>query len=117
MTLKQHTIIKFSTIIFIFLFIIIFYVENTAQISTTNISQIDTTYLNKIVKIEGKIIKQKKINETIFLEIKDNTSTIPAIIFKTNFKINQSNQYLFEGKIVLYQKRPEIIIEKIMLKK
>lgn len=101
--------------LFIFLFIVIFYVENSYELQTTNISQIDTTYLNKIVKIEGKVLIDTKFNKTLFLEIEDinlEKSRINGIVFNSDFRINRTKIYFFEGKITLYKKEPEIIVEK-----
>lgn len=112
MKLKEYNIVKICLILFIVLFLLIFYIENTTQLKITKIKNITNNDIEKTLKIQGKIIQLKNSNETTFLIIKDNTSKINAIIFD-KIKLNQNLTYNFTGKISLYNKEIEMIIKKV----
>lgn len=113
MQLKKFHIIKICLIGFLLTFALIYLIEINYKQKTITISKIDSNYLEKNVKIQGKIIKQTLNNNTLFLTIKDNSSQINIIVFKTNKTFSKNYTYEIEGKVTTYRKELEIIANKI----
>ena len=116
MKLKENNIIKLSLIIFLFLFILLYYLDSIYSPTLINIKDIDKSYYNKIVKINTKIEKLNLNNETLFLVLSDlNNSNykINAIIFKTKIILDMDKNYEFIGRISLYKNELELLVDKI----
>lgn len=116
MELKKYQIIKIVLIIFILSFTTIYYIEKNHKLELISISKINSNYLEKNVKIEGKIIKQTLNKNTLFLTIQDNTAQINIIAFQINQTLNKNQTYTIEGKVTKYQNKLEIIANKIETK-
>jgi len=91
---------------------VFFYLETTYNAPIVTISSIENTNIEERVAISGKVIKQTLVNGNLFFTLKDNTTTINAIIFGTEKKINNNKVYTFEGKLTSYQNKLELIVEK-----
>jgi len=116
MQIKEYNIIKISLITFLFLFILLFYLDSIYSPNLTKISSIDKSYFNKIVKLEVKIEKQRLKNQTLFLSLSDNSSKIiDGIIFKTNLTLDYKQNYEIIGRISLYKNEFEILITQIKI--
>lgn len=113
MKLSNHILIKSTLILFVSLFIVLFYLDSVYVMPLVKISDIDESYLNKKVKIEGRISQQNSYKNMLFLEIYDDSSEILGMIFESDFLLNKSSNYIFKGKVTTYDKKLEIIIEKI----
>lgn len=113
MELKKIQIIKICIIGFLITFTLIYLIEKNHIKETILISEINQNYIEKNVKIEGKITKQTLNKNTLFLTLKDNSSQINIIAFKTNQTLNKNQKYTIEGKVTNYNKKLEIIANKI----
>ncbi len=109
--MKKTSLIKISLILFLIIFGIVYFVEESYELEKMNISQIDDTFYNNYVKIYAKVITIRNFNETIFLILKDETKEIPAIIFE-KVEIEKNQNYYFEGKITKYNGDLELIVER-----
>lgn len=113
MQLKKIHIIKICLIGFLITFTLIYLIELNNKQEIISISKIDSSYIEKNIKIEGIITKETLINNTLFLTIKDNSSHINIIVFKTNQTLNKNYKYQIEGKITTYNNELEIIANRI----
>lgn len=110
MSFKKNTLIKISLLGFLFCFLAIYFIEDKVQLEVMPISQMDNSYINKYVKIQGDVVKVSNSESTTYLTIKEVNDSINGVIFD---KINVSKErYFFEGKIVRYNDGLEIIVEK-----
>ncbi len=116
MQLKKIHIIKICLIGFLLSFTLIYLIEKNYKMQITEISNINSSLIEKNIKIEGKIIKQTLIKDILFFTLKDNTSQINIITFQTNQTLNKNQTYTVEGKITSYNKELEIIANKIEIK-
>ena len=107
MKLNEHNTIKLCLILFLVLFLSIYFIETNYELEVIQISNITNQDIEKTVKVEGKIIRQKNFNTTTFIEIKDNTSTIKGIIFD-KVKLNNTLEYEIIGKVTMYKNELEL---------
>ena len=113
MQIKKYTLIKICLIVFLITFTLIYIIESNNEKKIISISQINKNNIEKNVKIEGKITKQTLNKNNLFFTIKDNSSQINCIAFKTNQALEKNKIYTIEGKVVTYNKELEIIVNKI----
>ena len=116
MELKKTHIIKICLIGFLLSFITIYLIEKNYKLEIIEISKIDSSLIEKNVKIEGKIITQTLNKNTLVFTIKDNSSQIDIIAFKTNQTLDKNKIYYIEGKVTTYNKKIEMIANKIEIK-
>ena len=113
---SKRSLIKISLIVFLTLFSIVYTIEQNQDVKTKKIENISIEDTNKHYQIEGQIIKQTSIKNNNFLTIKslNSDSRIKGIIFNDNHTYDRNKDYLLEGKISIYNKEIEIIINSII---
>lgn len=116
MQLNNRELIKISIVGFLLLFITIYYLDQNYELERTYISKLSLKNINDVVRVEGKIRKQSLMNETLFLEIFDPTGKINGVIFDAKEKFDSDLDYIFEGKVTLYNKNIELIIKEVKIK-
>lgn len=110
----KKIMIKSGLIGFFFFFGVLILIDANYEPRELKINEIEIKNINQYVKTSGKIVKQNLYkNSTLFLEIEDNKTIIPAIMFKANSTIPYNKNYSFIGKVTLYKNKPEIIIYEI----
>ena len=105
-------IIKISLIVFLISFSLLFFIDKNYILDKKEIKNITIKDINKYVRIEGEIVKQKSIGEHVQIEIKDNTSTIKGTLFYSNSSFRNKN-YSIIGKITMYNKKLGLIVSEI----
>ncbi|MDA3855921.1 MAG: OB-fold nucleic acid binding domain-containing protein [Candidatus Woesearchaeota archaeon] len=112
MKLSERTIIKISFIIFLLSFTLLYYLDSTLEVKQIPINEISIKNLNEYVAIKASISKQTVNKNNSFLILKDSSGEIDAIIFNIKNKI-PNEEYLFLGKVSLYDDKLELIIDEI----
>jgi len=111
--MEKQTLLKISLSISFFGILILLFISNLEP-KISSISKIKAENLNSLIKIQGKIIQIKKINQNFYLlTLKDNTETIQAISGRS-FPVNSTIEII--GKLQNYQNKLQIQTEKIKLK-
>ncbi len=116
MKIKEYNLIKISFIGFLLLFILLFYLDSIYSPKLVQISKLDKSYFNKVVKINAKIEKQTLNGQTLFLilqNLENKSIKIKGIIFNINKTFSKSKDYQIIGRISLYKNDLEILIEEI----
>ncbi len=113
MQLTKIHIIKVCITMFLIIFVLIYLIEKNHKKEIILISKIDQKYIEKNIKIQGKIVKQTINKNTLFFTLKDNSSQINIIAFKTNKTLEKNKVFIIEGKVTTYDKKLEIIANKI----
>lgn len=70
--------------------------------------------LNEYVAIKATISKQSLNSNNLFLTLKDSSGKIKAIIFNIENEI-PIGEYIFLGKISLYENELELLIDEIKI--
>jgi len=115
--MKDPTLLKISLIlsitgIFLLLFLLEYQEIKSYQIQNITKSQLDTQ-----IKIQGTITSIKETPGLYILNVKDNSSIIPIIIFKESpLNLKKDMQVEITGKVQEYQDKLEIIADEIILK-
>ncbi|MBS3141210.1 hypothetical protein J4405_03640 [Candidatus Woesearchaeota archaeon] len=103
-TLKDLALI--SSIIGIFLLSTINYYQEP---SLVNISQINSSLINKEVEISANLYSIKETPGLYLLTFHDNNGSISAIIYKEeNLTFQKNTTYLVKGKVIRYKSYLEI---------
>lgn len=115
--MKDSTLLKISLILSITgIFVLLFLLE-FQEIKSTEIQNITKSKLETQVKIQGIITSIKETPGLYILNVKDNSSIIPIIIFKeTSLTLEKNMQVEITGKVQEYQNKLEIIADEIILK-
>lgn len=94
---------------FLLVFLIFYFFEINLDLKPTSINEIGN-YVNKHIKIDGEIISIRKTNSTTFVKIINNGTELNGVIFDV---VNiEKRDYVFEGKISIYNGELELIIDK-----
>ena len=104
--LKTALFISFSGILFLFL-ICSFY-----KLDLVYIKDIDESYLDKRVRIEGFVENLKEFDSMILFDLKDDSGKIKIVIFSDK-RLDLSGFVSVEGKVMEYEGELEIGAEKI----
>ncbi len=108
------SLLKIALIISLTGIFILLIISNSLSPKLININEINENYLNKNVKIRGKIINEKSYDNFKILTVQDSTGKIQATLNSKN-KINHNNQTLIiQGKITEYENQLQISINKII---
>lgn len=107
-------ILKLSLIFSLTSIFTLLLLSNLLSPNFLSIKDINNNYLNKNIKIQGKIISEKTYSNNFkILMIKDKTGTLQATLNSKN-KINHNNQTLIiTGKITEYNNELQIQVNKI----
>jgi len=111
--MNQKNLLKLSLLISIFGILTLLILLTTLEPTITKISEIESKYLNKNIKIIGKItnIKDYKQYNFFILTISDSTSKIDVLVEylenkKPNFSKNQN--ILITGRLTQYKDNLQI---------
>ncbi len=112
--MKEKLFLKISIVISLLgILLILFLAENT-ELPITKIADLEKKNIDERVKIQGSIISIKETTKVILFTIKDETGTIPAILFKEgNLEIKKGQYLEIEGRITEYLGKKEVIVSKI----
>lgn len=113
--ISGRKILFISILNFIFLFLILFSYEHLVDIEINKISEITISNINSYVKIKGEIVSLRHHNNMSFFQITDSTGSIDGVIFENKNKkvLTRGETYTFYGKINVYEKELQIIIDEI----
>lgn len=92
----------------LFLFILCFFVD----FKLTAISDIDDSFVDKKIRIEGIAENIKNSEKVLMFDLKDETGKIKVVVFSSE-KIELRGHLNVEGKVAEYNNELEIIAEKI----
>lgn len=92
------------------------------QAKQVNIIDIDDSMEGEYVKVIGDVINLRETEKAVFLDVKDGTGTIAIVAFKDNTgfvsrevlpnTLKKGDKISIEGKVSMYQDKPEITAEK-----
>jgi DNA/RNA endonuclease YhcR with UshA esterase domain len=92
------------------------------QAKQVNIIDIDDSMEGEYVKVIGDVINLRETEKAVFLDVKDDTGTIAIVAFNDNTgfvstevlppNLNKGDAISIEGKVSMYQDKPEIMAEK-----
>jgi RecJ-like exonuclease len=104
-------LLKISMLITFLGIFLLLTISNFYEPKLINIEEIKSNHLNKIIKIQGKIIQEKNYNDFQIITIQDNTKKINVLL---NKPINLNNKTLIiTGKVIQYKSELQIQAEKI----
>ncbi len=115
--MQDTTLLKISLICSIIGIFILLLINENLTLSSSNISQINSTMLDKDIKIKGSITKIKETPGLIILEVQDSNAKIPVIVFKDNQNATLKKGYIIEveGTVTKYQDLIEIQAKRIKI--
>jgi len=110
----MDTITRFS-LLFIVLGLTGLYFISNLEPEFVKISEIDKTYLNKIVSTSGKVRNLYISNSsTLFLVLEENGKKIDVVMFRaSNINLGKGDYVLVKGEVCLYKNKLEIIAREI----
>ena len=111
--IPRHQIIKCCLILFLISFIVIFLYEQEIKTQSVPINSISLKEVATPVTLTVVIAQQKVVNSILFLTLKDATGTMPAVAFKMNSTLDPNQTYRITGRITLYEKKLELIVNSI----
>jgi hypothetical protein len=111
--MKKENLIKMSLIIFIIFFSLAYFIESNLKKEIKDIEEINDKHIGKKISVYGNIQEQKIIKENLILIIKNKNQSINGIIFNRNKNINNEKNLIITGRVGLYKKELQLIIEKI----
>lgn len=82
---------------------------------SVDIGQIDKTWIGNSVSIEGNISSVSKFNETVFIEVLDDSGKITVVDFDGG-NYSRDDRVKVTGYVEIYQNELEIIPDEIKLK-
>lgn len=113
MIVSDKRVIKVCLSVFVVIFLVLFFFDYNYEFEVTRISDIDLSYINEKVLIEGMIEKQSFRNGTLFLEVYDDSSSIKVVGFDFDSSLNESRKYRFYGRVTYYKNELEVIVSRI----
>ncbi len=92
------------------------------QVKQVNIIDIDDSMEGEYVKVAGTVVNLRETEKAVFLDVKDETGTIAIVAFNDNTgfvstailppNLMKGDVVSIEGKVSMYQGKPEITAEK-----
>lgn len=106
--MNEKDLFKISLIIALIGIIILIYVSNKENLDYTNISEINKSKVDQVVRVKG-IISSINPNEGMYLlNLKDPTGEIKVIVFSDFLEINKQNLVEISGIVKEYEDFLEI---------
>ena len=112
--MKESDLLKLALISSLTGVLLIIIISNSIEIKEYKINEITEKELEKEVKIKGTINRITETPGLMIINIKDETGTITAIIFKEeslNFTKNQEIE--LQGKVRKYKEKLEIVVNEL----
>jgi RecJ-like exonuclease len=110
--MKEKTLLTIAFVVsfigVLFLFILCSFIE----IDLTLISDIDGSFLDKKVRVEGEVKSVKESSSMTMFNVEDKSGEIKVVVFSDEY-IDLSGFVVVEGKIMEYEGEYEINAERI----
>jgi aspartyl/asparaginyl-tRNA synthetase len=98
------------SIIGIFSLLILYYFSEPKLLK---INQIDLTYLEKNIKLQGKVIDIQESTSFQTITLKDSTGKIKVFVYNNKLALKNNSQIRVIGKIQDYNSKIELVANKI----
>ena len=94
--------------------ILLIFISDKLSLNSSTVNSITKEESGKSIKIVGKVLKVTTTGKITSLEIEDNTGKIPVILFNSKqTKIDKYSTLEIDGKIALYDNKPQIYAQTI----
>ncbi len=106
--------IKYYLLTTLILFLSCIILEEKMDIKKSPIENISLKSINKVMLLEGTLVKQRIHNNHSFMTFKENNSYIDIVMFSLNTTLKKG-EYKIIGKIIPYQNKAQLLAYEIKL--
>ena len=111
--MKESDLVKLSFAVSIIGMVLLVGIDYFYQIEPSKIKDITLNEVGKEIIIQAKITKAVVKNENLFLEVKDDSGSIEAVVFKVKEKVRKGDVVEIEGKVTKYKGNLEVVVAKL----
>lgn len=113
--MKENQLLKVSLVFSLIGIFIIFILTFTLEVEKYDIGSLSKDNLDENVKVKGVIEKFGESPGLYFITLKDDTGSIPVVIFKNEkLELQEGLELEIIGDVVEYQGKIEIIAKEIV---
>jgi len=114
--MKEKTLLKIALLTSIIGILVLLFILEKIDLSSSNIGNITKQDLDKKVKIKGEVIKVGETPGLYLLNIRDFSGEITVVVFKDEpLGINQGDILEIEGQVAIHKDKVEIIAKRITI--
>ena len=113
MKLNEKNIRKISILVIVFGILSLIYIDSIHELPLTNLNEISVEDLNKNVKVKASVKEQVLLNKNLFFTIYNNDTELNGVLFNQGYKINPELEYYIKGRVSMYEKELQIIVNEV----
>jgi len=110
--MNDKTLLKLAIMCSVIGILGLFVLSETTGTETVKIAEIDSSFVDKTIQVNGLVTEVKLSQDLTILEVEDETGKIKALAFE-HLQVSKGSKVNIEGTIQEYENEIEIIIEKL----